>query len=144
MSLLPATPEEEFFPQTLYPVSQLIAQIAMAIMARRFTRFAIALPRRSLTNGATENDAKLIILRHGQSTWNAIPTFTGWCDAPLTQRGIAEARSSGNLFREQNCVFDAAFTSTLQRATITCELALESAESLHTPIHRAWQLNERH
>ena len=116
----------------------------VVIMMRRF--IPLALPRRSLqTDGAAKSDdAKLIILRHGQSTWNAIPTFTGWCDAPLTQRGIAEAKSSGDLFREQNFVFDAAFTSTLQRATITCEMALEKAESLHTPIHRAWQLNERH
>lgn len=89
--------------------------------------------------------ATLVILRHGQSTWNATPTFTGWCDAPLTERGISEAKASGELLRKRNYDnFDVAFTSTLQRAVMTCELALENANSVHTPVHKAWQMNERH
>mmetsp|Transcript_16936 Transcript_16936/g.36621 ORF Transcript_16936/g.36621 Transcript_16936/m.36621 type:complete len:372 (+) Transcript_16936:132-1247(+) len=90
--------------------------------------------------------AKLIILRHGQSTWNATPTFTGWCDAPLTERGVAEARSSGELLRERGLEnVDVAYTSKLRRAIVTCELAMEHAGvSPATPVERAWQLNERH
>jgi len=102
-----------------------------------------------------EEVATLVILRHGQSTWNAIPTFTGWCDCPLTDRGIAEAKSSGVLLRNRGYThFDAVFTSNLTRAIVTCELALSGATATtnltDTPSHslptiqRAWQLNERH
>mmetsp|Transcript_272 Transcript_272/g.647 ORF Transcript_272/g.647 Transcript_272/m.647 type:complete len:355 (-) Transcript_272:29-1093(-) len=100
-----------------------------------------------LASSTKGNDglATLVLLRHGQSTWNAIPTFTGWCDAPLTERGIAEAKASGRLLRERNYTnFDVAFTSTLERAIVTCELTLKNAESTGTPVHKAWQLNERH
>lgn len=87
--------------------------------------------------------ATLVILRHGQSTWNATPTFTGWCDAPLTERGLSEAKSSGELLWERGLAnFDVAYTSTLSRAIVTCELALKHSPS--TPVEKAWQLNERH
>ena len=90
-----------------------------------------------------DDAATLVLLRHGQSTWNATPTFTGWYDAPLTERGILEGKASGVLLRDQKYNrFDVAFTSNLQRAIVTCELALENAESLGTPIRKAWQLNE--
>lgn len=96
-------------------------------------------------NGESSSLATLVLLRHGQSTWNATPTFTGWCDPPLTERGVAEAKASGVLMRERNLpAFDVAYTSTLQRAIITCELALEGMESTGTRIEKAWQLNERH
>ncbi|EJK49614.1 hypothetical protein THAOC_31491 [Thalassiosira oceanica] len=100
-----------------------------------------------LSSSTKENDrlATLVLLRHGQSTWNATPTFTGWCDAPLTERGIEEAKASGRLLMERGfSSFDVAYTSTLSRAIETCELALENAESTDTPIQKAWQLNERH
>mmetsp|Transcript_42198 Transcript_42198/g.82803 ORF Transcript_42198/g.82803 Transcript_42198/m.82803 type:complete len:371 (-) Transcript_42198:36-1148(-) len=89
--------------------------------------------------------ASLVLLRHGQSTWNANPTFTGWCDAPLTERGISEAKASGKLLKDRGFVeFDVAYTSTLQRAVSTCQLALDNANSSGTPVEKAWQLNERH
>lgn len=103
--------------------------------------------RTSKLTADNNNDglATLVVLRHGQSTWNANPTFTGWCDAPLTDRGIAEAKASGKLLKERGFAnFDMAYTSTLERAVITCELALQHAESTNTALEKAWQLNERH
>lgn len=100
---------------------------------------------RFFSSERVDSVATLVLLRHGQSTWNATPTFTGWCDAPLTERGVAEAKASGELLREREYDnFDVAFTSTLERAIVTCELALENARSVDTPVRKAWQLNERH
>lgn len=93
--------------------------------------------------------AKVVLLRHGQSTWNATPTFTGWCDPPLTERGVDEAVSSGKLLKERDLAdFDVAYTSTLGRAIATCELALKHSSPdggpSTVPVKKAWQLNERH
>ena len=120
-------------------------------MMRWQRRIAAPTHRRSrlistrLASSSKEGLATLVLLRHGQSTWNATPTFTGWCDAPLTERGIEEAKASGRLLKERNLnSFDVAYTSTLSRAIVTCELALENAESNDTLVLKAWQLNERH
>jgi len=98
------------------------------------------IPTRETMMRACSNDdglATLVLLRHGQSTWNARPTFTGWCDAPLTERGVTEAMSSGSLLLERDLGrFDVAYTSMLQRAIITCELALENAGSSETRIEK--------
>mmetsp|Transcript_29904 Transcript_29904/g.54250 ORF Transcript_29904/g.54250 Transcript_29904/m.54250 type:complete len:365 (-) Transcript_29904:88-1182(-) len=106
------------------------------------------LARPSCHSFSTKADglATLVLLRHGESTYNEQPSrFSGWIDSPLTSRGIAEAKASGDLLRERNYTkFDYAFTSTLQRAVVTCELALENAKSADTPMKKAWQLNERH
>jgi len=107
---------------------------------------AAAIARRSAVR--RNRPATLVLLRHGQSVWNANPTFTGWCDAPLTARGVSEAKASGLLLRDRGLApFDRAFTSTLQRAVRTCELALGGASggsAAVTSIERAWELNERH
>lgn len=88
--------------------------------------------------------ATLVLLRHGQSTWNANPVFTGWADPPLTDRGVAEAREAGALLHTRGFThFDVAFTSQLDRAIRTCEIALEAARC-STLIIKAFQLNERH
>lgn len=88
----------------------------------------------------------LVLLRHGQSEWNAVPTFTGWCDAKLTVRGIEEAIEAGLLLRSRGFQkFDAAFTSNLDRASRTCQLALEAAGcASSTPMIKSASLNERH
>lgn len=86
----------------------------------------------------------LVLLRHGQSTWNELNLFTGWHDVPLTPRGIAEATAAGTTMATAGLSFDEAHTSLLTRAIETNRLALEAMEATTTPIHRSWRLNERH
>jgi len=87
---------------------------------------------------------KLVILRHGQSTWNLENKFTGWIDVPLTNRGEKEARNAGVEMHGAGLIFDVAFVSVLQRAIQTLELALNELSSINLPIRRDWRLNERH
>ncbi len=86
----------------------------------------------------------LILLRHGQSTWNLENRFTGWTDVGLTEQGMEEAHSAGKLLREGGYVFDEAFTSVLRRAIKTLWIALEELGQEWIPVTRAWELNERH
>jgi 2,3-bisphosphoglycerate-dependent phosphoglycerate mutase len=86
----------------------------------------------------------LVLLRHGQSTWNQENRFTGWTDVPLTPQGIEEARGAGRLLRDEGYTFDFAFTSVLQRAIKTLWLALEELDLLWIPEQKTWLLNERH
>ncbi len=87
---------------------------------------------------------RLVLLRHGQSTWNEENRFTGWTDVDLTDRGREEARTSGRLLRESGDVFDIAYTSVLKRALRTCWIALDELDLLWIPMERSWRLNERH
>jgi 2,3-bisphosphoglycerate-dependent phosphoglycerate mutase len=87
---------------------------------------------------------KLVLLRHGESTWNQENRFTGWTDVDLTDRGIAEAREAGRLLREAGFVFDVAFTSVLKRAIKTLGIALDTLDQLWIPVTKSWKLNERH
>jgi 2,3-bisphosphoglycerate-dependent phosphoglycerate mutase len=101
----------------------------------------------SLSNASnTSTTATLVLLRHGQSTWNETPIFSGWCDPPLTERGLAEATEAGRLLRKRGFLhFDKVYTSNLQRAVKTCELVLAAATNQElSVISKAWQLNERH
>jgi 2,3-bisphosphoglycerate-dependent phosphoglycerate mutase len=86
----------------------------------------------------------LVLLRHGQSTWNLENRFTGWTDVGLTEQGEREARAAGKLLREGGFDFDAAYTSVLKRAIKTLWLSLEEMDREWIPVHNAWQLNERH
>ena len=86
----------------------------------------------------------LVLLRHGQSVWNAENRFTGWVDTELTERGIAEARCAGQLLVSAGIAPDAVHTSLLHRAISTTNLALEKADRLWLPVERTWRLNERH
>ena len=86
----------------------------------------------------------LILLRHGQSTWNELNLFTGWHDVPLTNQGVAEAKAAGVLLREAGFHFSAAHTSLLQRAMETNRLVLEELGQADLPVARTWRLNERH
>ena len=86
----------------------------------------------------------LILLRHGQSTWNEANLFTGWTDVPLTGKGIEEASQAGRLIREGGYPVEMAFTSVLQRAIKTLWLALEEMDRMWIPVERSWRLNERH
>jgi 2,3-bisphosphoglycerate-dependent phosphoglycerate mutase len=87
---------------------------------------------------------RLVLLRHGESTWNRENRFTGWTDVGLTERGIDEAVQAGRLLRAERLAFDVAYTSVLQRAIKTLWLALESLEQMWVPIVNDWRLNERH
>jgi len=87
---------------------------------------------------------ELILLRHGESEWNARNLFTGWVDVSLSDKGISEARRGGVLLRERNLLPDVVHTSLLRRAIHTANLALAECERDWIPVHRSWRLNERH
>lgn len=86
----------------------------------------------------------LVLLRHGQSAWNAENRFTGWVDVGLTEVGVMEARRAGHLLAAAGIFPDVAHTSLLRRAITTTNLALEEAARHWIPVERTWRLNERH
>jgi len=86
----------------------------------------------------------LVLVRHGQSTWNKENRFTGWVDVDLTAEGVKEARKAGKLLAKEDIKFDVAFTSYLRRAVRTLWLSLEGIEQFHIPVSKSWYLNERH
>ncbi len=87
---------------------------------------------------------QLVLLRHGQSTWNRDNLFTGWVDVDLSEQGEAEARRAGELLVEAGLGFDVAYTSLQKRAIRTLDLALREMDALWLPVRRHWRLNERH
>jgi 2,3-bisphosphoglycerate-dependent phosphoglycerate mutase len=86
----------------------------------------------------------LILLRHGESTWNLANRFTGWTDVDLAEEGIAEAHVAGRLLHDSGYSVDVAFTSVLRRAIRTLWIALDEMDRMWIPVHRSWRLNERH
>jgi 2,3-bisphosphoglycerate-dependent phosphoglycerate mutase len=86
----------------------------------------------------------VVLLRHGESTWNKENRFTGWTDVDLSETGRTEAAASGTLLKEGGFVFDVAYTSLLTRAIRTLFLALDGLGLLWIPVHKDWRLNERH
>lgn len=86
----------------------------------------------------------LVLLRHGQSTWNELNLFTGWHDVELTVQGEREAIAAGALMRKEGLRFDFGHTSVLTRAVMTCHLALREMGQVWLPLQRHWRLNERH
>ncbi|TDD92791.1 phosphoglyceromutase [Saccharopolyspora karakumensis] len=86
----------------------------------------------------------LVLLRHGESTWNAENLFTGWVDVPLSDKGQAEAKRGGELLREAGVLPDVLHTSLLRRAISTANIALDGADRHWIPVKRDWRLNERH
>ena len=87
---------------------------------------------------------KLVLIRHGESTWNLENRFTGWTDVPLTDTGVAQARQAGRLLKAAGYEFDVAYTSVLQRAIWTLWHCLDTLERTWTPVQNDWRLNERH
>ena len=87
---------------------------------------------------------KVVLLRHGQSTWNQENRFTGWKDVDLSEQGVAEAHEAGRLLKDGGYAFDLAFTSVLKRAIKTLDIALEEMDQLWLPVTKHWRLNERH
>jgi 2,3-bisphosphoglycerate-dependent phosphoglycerate mutase len=87
---------------------------------------------------------KLVLIRHGESTWNLENRFTGWTDVPLTDTGVQQARQAGRLLREAGYDFDVAYTSVLKRAVWTLWHALDELDRTWLPVQHDWRLNERH
>ena len=87
---------------------------------------------------------KLVMLRHGESTWNLENRFTGWTDVDLNERGIQEAHQAGRLLKEEGYTFDLAHTSVLKRAIRTLWITLDEMDLMWIPVYRSWRLNERH
>jgi 2,3-bisphosphoglycerate-dependent phosphoglycerate mutase len=87
---------------------------------------------------------KLVLLRHGESTWNLENRFTGWTDVDLTPKGTAEAHEAGRLLKEGGYTFDVAYTSLLKRAIRTLWIVMDDMDLMWIPVHRSWRLNERH
>jgi 2,3-bisphosphoglycerate-dependent phosphoglycerate mutase len=87
---------------------------------------------------------KLVLCRHGQSTWNLDNRFTGWTDVDLTEQGCNEARQAGAQLRSLGCQFSVAFTSVLKRAIRTLWLMLDEMDLMWIPVQHSWRLNERH
>ena len=86
----------------------------------------------------------LVLLRHGQSEWNAKNLFTGWVDVPLSEAGVEEAKKGGEFLKEAGILPDKLYTSLLRRAIMTANLALDVCDRHWIPVERNWRLNERH
>ena len=87
---------------------------------------------------------RLVLLRHGESTWNKENRFTGWTDVDLSDKGRQEAREAGRLMSAEKMEFDVAFTSVLKRAIRTLDIAQDEMDMMWIPVHKSWRLNERH
>lgn len=86
----------------------------------------------------------LVLLRHGESTWNRENRFTGWTDVDLSEKGVDEAREGARLLATEGFDFDVAYTSVLKRAIRTLWITLDGMDRMWLPVHRHWRLNERH
>jgi 2,3-bisphosphoglycerate-dependent phosphoglycerate mutase len=87
---------------------------------------------------------KLVLLRHGESTWNQENRFTGWTDVDLSSKGLEEAKAAGELLKKEGFVFDVAHTSVLKRAIRTLWITLDQLDQMWIPVKKSWRLNERH
>ena len=89
-------------------------------------------------------NVKLVLIRHGESTWNKENRFTGWTDVDLSPKGIEEAKKAGVLLKQEGFTFDIAFTSVLKRAIRTLWIILDEMDLMWISVYRSWRLNERH
>jgi 2,3-bisphosphoglycerate-dependent phosphoglycerate mutase len=87
---------------------------------------------------------KLVLVRHGESSWNKENRFTGWTDVDLSEKGRQEAKEAGEVLTREGYTFDVAYTSVLKRAIRTLWTALDEMDLMWIPVHRTWRLNERH
>ena len=87
---------------------------------------------------------RVVLLRHGESTWNKENRFTGWTDVDLSAAGLEEALRAGQLLKQEGFTFDVVYTSVLKRAIRTAWIALDEMDLLWLPVYRSWRLNERH
>ncbi|NVM34241.1 MAG: 2,3-diphosphoglycerate-dependent phosphoglycerate mutase [Candidatus Lokiarchaeota archaeon] len=87
---------------------------------------------------------KVVLLRHGESTWNKENRFTGWTDVDLSEKGVQEAKEAAKLLKEGEYTFDIAYTSVLRRGIKTLWIVLDDMDLMWIPVYRSWRLNERH
>jgi len=99
---------------------------------------------RKIRSSALEMKYTVVLIRHGESTWNNENRFTGWVDVPLSEKGLGEAQEGGKLLKEAGYTFDIAYTSVLKRAIKTLWTVLEECDLMYIPIVNLWRLNERH
>jgi len=120
--------------------------LVLLATASKLNGFVVNPSVRSATRGGgiALNAHKLVLLRHGESTWNKENRFTGWVDCPLSEQGEREAKSAGVLLKEEDIDFDMCYTSTLKRAIKTLWLALEEMDQMYLPVKNNWRFNERH
>jgi 2,3-bisphosphoglycerate-dependent phosphoglycerate mutase len=102
-------------------------------------RPAASTPARSSSNSELCMKYTLVLIRHGESTWNNENKFTGWYDCPLSEKGEEEAAEGGRLLKEEGFTFDKAYTSTLKRAIKTLWLCLEQLDLMYIPIVNNWR-----
>ena len=108
-----------------------------------FRHHGSAMSRYSQRMSMSTGTHQLVLLRHGESTWNDENKFTGWYDCPLSAKGRLEAEAAGKLLKHHDFKFDLAYSSFLQRAIRTLWYSLEETGHMYIPIKTAWQLNER-
>ena len=87
---------------------------------------------------------KVVLLRHGESTWNKENRFTGWTDVDFSEKGLQEAKKAGEVLKKEGFIFDIAYTSVLKRAIRTLWITLDGLDLMWIPVIRHWRLNERH
>ncbi len=87
---------------------------------------------------------KLVLVRHGESVWNKSNLFTGWTDIQLSEKGVEEATTAGQILKKEGYIFDVAFTSVLKRAIKTLWIILEEMDRMWIPVYKSWRINERH
>ena len=92
----------------------------------------------------SNNMKQIVLMRHGESTWNKANLFTGWTDVDLSDKGFEEAKEAGRRLKAAGFEFDECHTSMLKRAIRTLWIALDEMDKMYLPIHHNWRLNERH
>ena len=120
-------------------ISYLLASSSLGLVSAFTTS-----PRTAFQSASALDAHKLVLLRHGESTWNKENRFTGWVDVPLSEKGREEARAGGKLIAAEGIEFDLCYTSMLKRAIQTLYLALEEMGAMYLPVTHCWRLNERH
>ncbi|KAL3781017.1 hypothetical protein HJC23_007913 [Cyclotella cryptica] len=121
------------------------ARNAFSIASRTAVNHARVFPStRTVAAFQTAEKSTLVLVRHGESTWNLENKFTGWVDVPLSPKGHEEVVEAGKLIKESGIVPDVAFTSLQKRAIMTLNHVLEETDLMWIPVTKAWQLNERH
>jgi 2,3-bisphosphoglycerate-dependent phosphoglycerate mutase len=126
------------------PFFLFISVMSFVSRIKGFSSVKKSLNSLSLRSISSKNENfQLVLVRHGESTWNDLNKFTGWYDCPLSQKGSSEAIAAGKLLQENKFVFDLAYSSYLKRAIRTLWHVLEETDHMYIPIKNAWQLNER-
>lgn len=118
--------------------------VAFTNLAGTFRTFSRISPAWESPQTQLQMAHTLVLIRHGESTWNNENRFTGWVDVPLSEKGLKEAKAGGTMLREAGFKFDIAYTSTLKRAIKTLWIVLEEMDLMYIPIVNTWRLNERH